>query len=89
MVNLLKTITRHLVGVIMAAISTVLISILTGIGFTSTEVAGTMDNVESILTVTILAGFYALYEKALKPLFSKWFGELPDLPPPGTGTTGS
>lgn len=82
MYNLILTVVRHLTSVIMAAVSTLLLTLLTGIGLSSGDAGAVVGNVELIVTAALLTGFYALYEKVLKPFFSRFFGELPDLPPP-------
>lgn len=78
MKNTLLTVARHIVGVIMAAISTFVVTLMTGLGFSGEEAAEALGHIEALALMAVLAAFYAAYEKLLKPLFRRLFGEVPD-----------
>jgi hypothetical protein len=75
---MLKTVARHVTATIMALVTTLAYQALGSIGVAPEVIASLLASVEEVLTMAILVGSYAVWEKLLKPIFGKYVGEKQD-----------
>lgn len=73
--TMFRTWARHISAAIISLFGTWLVTILTGLGLTAQEAGEFVSNLESLITMGILVGLYAIFEKGLKPLWYNTFGE--------------
>lgn len=73
---MLKTIARHIVAVIMAAITAPLVNALIWLGAAVETIEGILVRIEEVLLILLVVAAYAVWEKILKPFWMRWFGEI-------------